>query len=302
MAKSVSQWDASDLQALIGQEETSSLEFKRSDALDNTDGNKRELVKDVSAMANAAGGVIVYGIEEKDNLADALDQGTMQTKEWIDQVLTSNIEPKIPNVTIQRIPLASGCFAFALDIPMAVGLAPHQAKPQKQYFRRYNNTALAMLDHEIRDLMRRSAAPELFVDFAITPPHADASTIRATIGNRAQEPALYTRVSLIFERNLFGEQVVVPWARSNKILRAMSQTTPVVVLTRNYTIQTEMPIFAGVDLYLLQAGVTIPPDSVCWIGYQLDSPGCNVRSIGRLVRAGMSQPQIEYLGPKFDLE
>ena len=94
MAKSVSQWDASDLQALIGQEETSNLEFKRSDALDNTDGNKRELAKDVSAMANAAGGVIVYGIEEKDNLADALDQGTMQTKEWIDQLLTSNIEPK----------------------------------------------------------------------------------------------------------------------------------------------------------------------------------------------------------------
>ena len=117
MAKSVSQWDASDLQALIGQEETSNLEFKRSDALDNTDGNKRELAKDVSAMANAAGGVIVYGIGEKDNLADGLDQGTMQTKEWIDQVLTSNIEPKIPNVTIQRIPLACGRFAFALDIP-----------------------------------------------------------------------------------------------------------------------------------------------------------------------------------------
>jgi hypothetical protein len=57
-----------------------------------------------------------------------------------------------------------------------------------------------------------------------------------------------------------------------------------------------------VELYLLQAGVTIPPDSVWWIGYQLDSPGCNVRSIGRLFRVGMSQPHIEYVGPKFDLD
>lgn len=302
MAKPVEQWDVGDLQALIGQEETSNLEFKRSDALENTEANKRELAKDVSAMANAAGGVIVYGIEEKDNLADRLDHGTAQTKEWIDQVLTSNIEPKIPNVTVQRIALPAGRFAFALDVPMAVGLAPHQAKPQKQYFRRYNNTALPMLDHEVRDLMRRSSAPELFVKFAISPPHADAFTIKATVGNRAQEPALYTRVTLIFERTLIGEQVITGWNRSVKTLSAMNDSKPVVVLTRNYTIQTEMPIFSGVDFYLLQASVMIPPNSHFWIGYQLDAPGCNVRSIGRLLRISTGEPRIGDLRSKFELD
>ena len=55
----VADWLEGDVQALIGSEETSNLEFKASAALENTPKNKAELAKDVSAMANAAGGVIV---------------------------------------------------------------------------------------------------------------------------------------------------------------------------------------------------------------------------------------------------
>lgn len=49
-----------------GVEENISLDYKAAEALQNTDGKKKEIAKDVSAMANAAGGVIIYGIKEFD--------------------------------------------------------------------------------------------------------------------------------------------------------------------------------------------------------------------------------------------
>jgi hypothetical protein len=51
------------------------------------DSTKRdELCKDASALANSAGGQIVYGIEEKDHKPVRVDEGTQITREWIEQV------------------------------------------------------------------------------------------------------------------------------------------------------------------------------------------------------------------------
>ena len=57
-----------DLDRLIadGVEENISLDYKAADSLQNTDGKKKEIAKDISAMANSAGGVIIYGIKEHD--------------------------------------------------------------------------------------------------------------------------------------------------------------------------------------------------------------------------------------------
>ena len=42
-------------------DENLQLDFKAADALQNTDRNKTEIAKDVSALANVTGGAIVYG-------------------------------------------------------------------------------------------------------------------------------------------------------------------------------------------------------------------------------------------------
>ncbi len=200
LARPVSEWDYSDLQSLVGVEENSNLEFKQSEALENTDKNKNEMAKDVSALANAAGGIIVYGIVEvKGGLADHVDKGTTQTPEWIDQVLATNIEPKIANLTIKRIPLPAGKFAYVVDVPMAVTFAPHQAKAQKNYYRRHNTTVLAMLDHEVRDLMRRASSPDLFLNYEFIPWDGNQFEACIRIGNHSESPALYTSLDLVFE-------------------------------------------------------------------------------------------------------
>jgi len=92
-------WKEADLLSLIqnGIKESINLDYKECNALQKTDGKKNELSKDVSAFANSAGGVLVYGIVENGHEPTGFDIGydpTDITKEWIDQVITSNIQPR----------------------------------------------------------------------------------------------------------------------------------------------------------------------------------------------------------------
>ena len=47
-----------------GIEESLTLEYKSAEALDRNEYKKKEITKDVSAMANSAGGTLIYGISE----------------------------------------------------------------------------------------------------------------------------------------------------------------------------------------------------------------------------------------------
>lgn len=59
-------WNQAELQRHIddGVEESLNLDYKASGALEKSDPKKIEFTKDVSAMANSAGGVSIYGIKE----------------------------------------------------------------------------------------------------------------------------------------------------------------------------------------------------------------------------------------------
>jgi predicted HTH transcriptional regulator len=62
-------WDQAELERHIkdGVEENLNLDYKAADALGTSDGKKKEITKDVSAFANSAGGIIIYGIKEYDD-------------------------------------------------------------------------------------------------------------------------------------------------------------------------------------------------------------------------------------------
>ena len=55
-----------DLDKLIADqvEDNLHLDYKAADALAKTDGKKKEVSKDISALANSDGGIIIYGIKE----------------------------------------------------------------------------------------------------------------------------------------------------------------------------------------------------------------------------------------------
>lgn len=96
-----------DIQYLIdnGVEESIHLDFKAAGALAKDDKKKNEIAKDVSAFANSDGGIIIYGISEIGHKADSYSfvDGDIFTKEWLEQIINSNIQKRINNIRI--IPL-----------------------------------------------------------------------------------------------------------------------------------------------------------------------------------------------------
>lgn len=153
-------------------EESTTLEYKAADALGTSDGKKKEITRDVSALANAAGGIVIYGIREYDqgdkkHLPEKLDpvDRTHFSKEWLDQVI-NNIRPGIEGLAIHPVPVNEDTrpneVVYIVEVPQST--TAHQATDLK-YYRRRNFERLAMQDHEIRDVMNRGAKPNAEVEF-----------------------------------------------------------------------------------------------------------------------------------------
>lgn len=146
-------WDEDDLLQLIAtrQEEHLRLDFKAADALGQTDSKKTEISKDVSAFANSAGGVILYGVRESPEPPHTADElspidPTAYSKEWLEQVINSRIHPRIQGIVINPVELNTkhpGKYAYAVLIPE--GTTAHQAS-DKRYYKRFNFKSEPMED------------------------------------------------------------------------------------------------------------------------------------------------------------
>ena len=136
-------------------DESLALEFKR-----ELPTNNKEIAKDVSSMANAKGGFLIYGIDEDDNnLASKLvGVEAKGTKEKIENIILSSIQPKL-EVDIRPIPLQSDSSkaAIILRIPESTR-APHMvsAGGEYRYYRRRNFQASMMEEFEVRELYGRT--------------------------------------------------------------------------------------------------------------------------------------------------
>ncbi len=131
------------------------LEYKASESLKKDDQKATDqMIKDVTAFSNSDGGVIIYGVLEKDkNVPEKLDFGSEVTKEKIESILNSNISPRISGIKILQFEKSRGKFIYALKIPKSYN-GPHQSK-DKKYYKRYNFESLPMDHYEIFDIAGR---------------------------------------------------------------------------------------------------------------------------------------------------
>jgi hypothetical protein len=171
------EWKEEDLLTLVSQQATEAinLDFKECAALDIStpkarDKSRLDLSKDVSAFANSVGGSLVYGIVEQNHVAGGIDTGydaNEITKEWIEQVINSNIQPRVPGLRINPVQLLAtspGKVAYVIYVPQ--GTTAHQAS-DKRYYKRFNFQSVPMEDYEIRDVMHRVRAPRLRIEVTI---------------------------------------------------------------------------------------------------------------------------------------
>ena len=104
-------WEEEDIDLLIQNrvQESLTLDYKGCDSLDKNNPNrKKELSKDVSAFANSAGGIILYGVIETNHLPIKIDVGydpADLTREWLEQVINSSIQRRIDGIRIKQIEL-----------------------------------------------------------------------------------------------------------------------------------------------------------------------------------------------------
>ena len=163
-----------EIKALIvaGVEENTTLEYKS--CIDNTkDKWKSEIAKDVSAMANANGGTIIYGVKEFDegkkrHIPEKITplNSAIITKETLEQVILSNISPKIKGLEINCIVVDMATpneVVYVVTIPQSD--TAHQNLKTKQYHKRYSTTINSMEVYEIRDIMNRKIHPDITLDF-----------------------------------------------------------------------------------------------------------------------------------------
>lgn len=201
-----------DLERLVdeGLEESLTLDYKASLALTRDGKGPDELCKDVTALANSAGGQLIYGIEEDKTTKkpSQVDDGVLDPKinrEWIDQILNSRVQPRMSGVRTTRIDMGTGKFGYVITVPQTQA-GPHQA-PDGKYYKRYDLQSVPMHDHEIKDVMRRSSTPNLFVALSFSQgnrqmlafPTAEESQpfpLIVRIANRSPQPAFHVVIDV----------------------------------------------------------------------------------------------------------
>jgi hypothetical protein len=140
------------------------LDYKASPALAPKNGT--EIAKDVSALANSDGGILVYGVEEDkvSHLPVRIDDGINPkwNREWLEQIITSNISPRVDGIEIHQFALPNGNSVICASVPKSFR-GPHQASDNK-YYKRFNFSSFPMEHYEVEDaLARRHAIPPLIL-------------------------------------------------------------------------------------------------------------------------------------------
>ncbi|MFF3313532.1 helix-turn-helix domain-containing protein [Streptomyces sp. NPDC002952] len=154
-----------DLQRAVDSQipESVDLDWKK-DFYKGTDAGKKELAKDVSAMANTAGGMVVIGVDDgkKDHAYELApsESAPGYGEEWIRSVLANWVQPVVPHVGVRPVKSTAheGKIYWILTVPPSTQ-APHAvAAPGNDYnFRvhvRNGTTTRTLAESEIAQRYR----------------------------------------------------------------------------------------------------------------------------------------------------
>lgn len=137
------------------------IEYKR-ELYGNSDGDKREFLKDVTALANSHGGHLLLGIEESGGSATRISGVECQDADSeilrMEQMLRGGVEPTISGIRIKAISLAKNRSVFILRVPRSWH-PPHRvvAKGSNRFFVRHSAGVHEPSVEELRALFTQSS-------------------------------------------------------------------------------------------------------------------------------------------------
>ena len=153
-----------DLQALIesGRMEDRTLDYKAELAL-RSESEKRDFANDIAAFANRDGGDLVVGISDEDGRPVGLVLGPIHEvdveRQRIVSVLSSLLEPRVPDVQVHAVSVSTGCFAVVIRVAQS-WLAPHMFRGDGlwRFYLRESGQKVPMDVTQIRDSFLRSGS------------------------------------------------------------------------------------------------------------------------------------------------
>ena len=155
-----------DLQALVDNQvpESPGLEYKEAIA-GWSDAEKKELLADISALANTSGGVVLFGVSEKKDeqgkntdLPEALVGMTgpnpAEVQRRLEQVIRSGLDPPLGRFLIRPFPIpAKDAYVLAVGVPASLQ-APHAVAfaTTMPFWRRAGSIKYSLRTHELRQV------------------------------------------------------------------------------------------------------------------------------------------------------
>jgi Schlafen, AlbA_2 len=249
------------LECLVAQKAQESLHLEYKDSRALLEKSLLEVSKDVTSFANADGGVIVYGIREKDHVPERIDDGltsSEMTKERLEQIILSNTAPKV-DCHIEQIQIASGRWAFSVSIQKSFR-GPHQDRHTKRYYKRRNFVSEPMEDYEIADVRARShLVPSLI---SIRTEIRSTSLLFLTIENTGDVPALNVR---------FAFDKEIPWRRNEEKARILETGV------KYFAPKTRYDVFYGTGPQVLGNPAKMPAEFSVDVAYQHAVLGARIR-------------------------
>jgi len=160
LSQPIQEWTEVDLQRLVDgrAQENEVLEFKSS-MWGKGDEEVREMLRDISSMANQKGGRILIGIEaDADGAAVAMTG--VESGNHVERITSScldNIDPRLIGLRVQDIPLESGGVVVAIVVPPSLN-SPHMVtfRGLNQFWIRHNRQKAPMNVDEIRGAVQRT--------------------------------------------------------------------------------------------------------------------------------------------------
>ena len=153
-----------DLEELVegGVPEALRLEYKR-EPYGGSDDDKRELLKDVSALANSSGGHLIIGIAERDGCADALvgiDQSTVDAEiRRVESIVRTSVEPRIVGLRMHAVIAADGRAAIVIRVQRSWN-GPHRVtfKGLNKFYVRISRSVNEAGVEELRTMFTQSSS------------------------------------------------------------------------------------------------------------------------------------------------
>jgi len=198
-----------DILALIADHTRKSevLEYKTATSA-FTDRDKQEIAKDVSAMANSLGGVIIYGIAtDANDKTLPVDLVPIDPKniETLDRVINAQVRPPLNGLRRKVVP-TDNPQVLVLEVPSSED-PPHQSLYDKRYYRRSGAECLPM-EHDLIALkFGRKLAPVLDlvfrpldgpITFSGEPPWSNQARLRILIRNDGRRIGRHVKLLLRF--------------------------------------------------------------------------------------------------------